>query len=154
VPNDFEQVRDENGVIWVSHPAPVNSPASAYWRRLNSLITITPVRVVDTRNGTGGISGSQPAGTIQTWAIAGTNGIPANAVGLVGNLTAAEYSAQGHLAIFPGGTPFPGTSTVNFAPVSYGWANSFIVAFGAGGQVSVYCHARSQVIIDAVGYLQ
>ncbi|HVS05279.1 MAG TPA: hypothetical protein VHK65_03830 [Candidatus Dormibacteraeota bacterium] len=100
-PNDFEQVRDANGAIWVSQPAPQGSPAVAYWRRLNTIIPMTPARVVDTRGGLGGVSGIQAAGTTQTWTIAGSNGIPANAIGLVGNLTAAGYTAPGYLAIFP-----------------------------------------------------
>ena len=153
-PNDFEQVRDGNGVIWVSHPAPSGSPAAAYWRRLNSMIPITPVRVVDTRSGLGGVNGIRPATTTQTWAIAGGNGIPANAVGLVGNLTAVAYTQGGYLAIFPGGTGWPGNSTVNFQPPIYAWANAFVVLFGSGGTVSVYMGATSHVVIDVSGYLQ
>ena len=153
-PNDFEQVRDGNGVIWVSQPAPAQSPAAAFWRRLNSMIPMTPVRVVDTRSGLGGVSGMQPAGSTQTWMLAGGNGIPTNAVGLVGNLTAAAYNTAGYLGIFPGGTAWPGNSTVNFSPASYAWANAFIVLFGTGGNVSVYMGATSHVIIDATGFLQ
>jgi hypothetical protein len=154
VPNDFEQVRDGNGVIWVSHQSPANSPAAAYWRRLNTMIPITPVRVVDTRSGLGGVSGIQAATTTQTWTIANSNGVPANAVGLVGNLTAAFYTESGYLAIFPGGTAWPGNSTVNFSPASSAWANFFVVLFGAAGNVSVYMGATSHVILDVVGYIQ
>src|SRR6202022_3787825 len=76
-PNDFEQVRDGNGGIWVSKPAPNGSPPpAASWRRLNSMIPMTPVRVVDTRIGLGGVSGMQTAGTTQTWMLAGGNGLP------------------------------------------------------------------------------
>lgn len=153
-PNDFEQVRDGNGVIWVSQPAPLGSPAAAFWRRLNTMVPMTPVRVVDTRNGLGGVNGIQPVGTTQTWTIAGGSGVPANAVGLAGNLTAAGYSTQGYLAIFPGGTAWPGNSTVNFAPASYAWANSFVVLFGTGGRVSVYMGATSHVVLDVIGFLQ
>jgi hypothetical protein len=153
-PNDFEQVRDGNGVIWVSHQAPQGSPPAAYWRRLNTMIPITPARVIDTRSGLGGVNGIQGVGGTQTWALAGGNGIPANAVGLVGNLTATGYSASGYLAIFPGGTTWPGNSTVNFSPASSAWANFFVVLFGAGGNVSVYMGATSHVILDVVGYIQ
>ena len=153
-PNDFEQVRDGNGAIWVSQPAPLGSPAAAFWRRLNTMIPISPVRVVDTRNGTGGINGIQGQGTTQTWTIAGSNGVPANAVGLVGNLTATGYTNQGYLAIFPGLTTWPGNSTTNFSPVAFAWANAFIVLFGAGGTVSVYMGATSHVVIDVTGFLQ
>jgi hypothetical protein len=154
VPNDFEQVRDGNGVIWVSHQAPDKSPPGAYWRRLNTMIPITPVRAVDTRSGLGGVNGIQPVGSTQTWALAGSNGVPANAVGLVGNLTAAFYTESGYLAIFPGGTAWPGNSTVNFSPASSAWANFFVVLFGAAGNVSVYMGATSHVILDVVGYIQ
>jgi hypothetical protein len=155
LPNDFEQVRDGNGVMWISQQAPFGSPPTAFWRRLNTMIPITPVRVVDTRSGLGGVNGMQAATTTQTWTIAGSNGVPASAIGLIGNLTAAAYSASGYLAIFPGGTAWPGNSTVNFSPASYAWANSFVVLFGTGGTVSVYMgSASSHVIIDVVGYLQ
>jgi hypothetical protein len=152
-PNDFEQVRDGNGVIWVSQPAPQGSPATAFWRRLNTMIPMTPVRVIDTRSGLGGVGGIQAAGTTQTWTIAGGNGVPTNAVGLAGNLTAAAYSASGYLAIFPGGTTWPGNSTVNFSPASYAWANFFVVLFGAGGTVSIYMGATSHVVMDVIGFL-
>jgi hypothetical protein len=118
------------------------------------MIPITPVRVVDTRSGLGGVSGIQAATTTQTWTIANSNGVPANAVGLVGNLTAAFYTESGYLAIFPGGTAWPGNSTVNFSPASSAWANFFVVLFGAAGNVSVYMGATSHVILDVVGYIQ
>lgn len=164
VPNDFEQVRDGNGAIWVSQPAATGSPAALYWRRLNSVIPITPVRIIDTRIGTGGITGPLLSGQTYTWQVAGgSTGIPAGALAIVANFTAAGFSGQGYFAVFPGGTPFANTSTVNWpagaAFASAGVANGFTAPLGSGasaGKVSVYVsnnRITAHLVVDVSGYV-
>src|SRR5438094_132410 len=81
-PNDFEQVRDGKGIIWVSK-------LGGGWRRLNSVITVNPFRIYDSR------PNARPANSTTDITIAGVGGIPADAIGFVGNLTAVGPAANG-----------------------------------------------------------
>ena len=158
-PNDFEQVRDSNGVLWLSGPG-------GAWRRDNSLrvdtpagtAAFTPARLLDTRSGA-----PLNGGTTYTFGpFNGTHGLPTDAVGIVGNLTVVDYTGAGYVSIFPGGVAWSGTSSLNFAPpfAASGWANSFTVGFGTGantGKISIRFSAngiKSHVVIDVTGYLQ
>jgi len=163
LPNDFELTRDQNGVVWISQPAPVGAATTAFWRRLNSLIPITPVRLIDTRNATGGIAGPLHSGQTYTWQVAGTDGIPASAIGVVANFTSTAFTGQGFFSAFPGGTAWPGTSTLNWPPgaelSAAGVANSSTVSLGTGGRagkMSVFLSNNgitSHLIVDVIAYI-
>jgi hypothetical protein len=167
-PNDFEQVRDGNGVLWLSGK-------SGTWRRANSLRVdlpsglgaFTPARLIDTRNGTGtpgsGLVANQPLQPGVTYIFGPfSGGLPVDAIGIVGNLTAVGFTGAGYLTIFPAGVAAPPTSSVNFAPpfASSGWANACTVGFGTGahaGQISIRLSNNgitSHVILDVTAYLQ
>jgi alpha-tubulin suppressor-like RCC1 family protein/pimeloyl-ACP methyl ester carboxylesterase len=115
----------------------------------------SPERVVDTRTGGGGPIGT---GTSRCFAIAGIASIPANATGLVVNVTAVGYRAKGWLTAYPGGQAVPTTSTLNFDVGEYAMANATIVGLG-GGQACINVGTiggtpgSSHVILDVVGYL-
>jgi len=171
LPNPFEQVRDANGVLYIHGTA---GAGQARWRRVNSLRTDTadgtgaafkPLRLVDTRN-TGGPAGDGASRTY-TAAPAGTGAstIPADAIAVVGNLTAVGFSpAGGYLAIVPAGVAYnPATdaSSLNFSTGAYAWANTFVCGLGVGltngGKLTVYvsCFAgTTNFIIDITGYIQ
>src|SRR5207245_993297 len=149
-PNDFEQVRDSNGVLWLSG-------LGGTWRRANSLrvdiptglAAFTPARLIDTRSSTGtagsGLGANaplQPGVTYIFGPFTNSNGLPPDAVGIVGNLTAVGFTGAGFITIFPAGVAVPATSSLNFAPpfASSGWANACTVGFGTGanaGKISI-----------------
>jgi hypothetical protein len=109
-----------------------------------------PARVVDTRNGGGAIIPGSP----RCFGIAGVSGIPANAAGVVLNLTSVGYASPGWLTLYPNGQPVPATSTLNFDPNEWAIANNSMIKLGASGQVCVDAgNASSQAIIDIVGYV-
>ena len=158
-PNDFEQVRDSKGVLWLSG-------VGGSWRRDNTLrvdtpagtAAFTPARIIDTRSGAqlqGGV-------TYTFGPFNNTNGLPADAIGIVGNLTVVNFTGAGYASIFPGGVAWPGTSSLNFGPpfATSGWANAFTVGFGTGantGKISIRLSAngiKSHVVVDVTGYLQ
>jgi hypothetical protein len=172
-PNNFEQVRDGLGVLWVSQPAAKGSANTAFWRRLNSTIPITPSRIVDTRgpNSTGGITGPLAFGQTYTWSpvpgatiIGGANngkpnGVDAHAIGIIGNVAVTGYQGNGFVAVFPAGASFDPSSspsTMNFS-TAWAWANAFTVLLGTGanaGKFSIYIGGTStHVIVDVVAYL-
>ena len=115
----------------------------------------SPQRVVDTRPTSGAIQ----TGNSRCFTLAGLNGIPPTATGLVLNLTAVEYAAQGWLTAYPAGVTVPPTSTQNFDPSEFAIANGAIVGLNSSGQMCVSVGTinsvpgSSQAIIDVVGYL-
>jgi hypothetical protein len=169
---NFAQVRDVNGVLWLSG-------VGGGWRRDNTVRVdniagtgpFAPARVLDTRSslGTAGSSPAlganqplQPGVTYTFGPITGSHGLPGDAIGIVGNVTVVNFTGAGYLSLFPGGSPDPGTSSINFGPpfASSGWANAFTLGFGTGGnagKISIRLSNNaitSHVILDVTAYIQ
>jgi len=70
------------------------------------------------------------------------------------NLTITETEGSGFLALFPGGTDNPGTSSINWSSSGLSLANSAVVAVPAGAEVAILCGGggRTHVVVDLVGY--
>ena len=169
----FEMIRGGDGSLWASRHT---GSGQSSWRRMNSVrvdsaandgSVFVPVRVINTDPGigpvVGGITGPLNQGVTYNWTLAGSNGIPADALGMVGNITAVAYTSGGFLTMFPKGVSQPTVSSVNFAGTFFAWGNHFTVGFGTGlvngGAVSIFvglnapsdtCH----VIVDVFGYIQ
>jgi hypothetical protein len=113
-----------------------------------------PTRILDTRiAGSGGAFRSQAPRSIQ---IAGVNGVPPNAVAVTANLTAANETTGGYLAVTRDPTAAPSTSTLNF-PTGDIRANNLTTPLAADGTVSVVfvgaaAGATTDVILDLTGY--
>lgn len=123
-----------------------------------SFYTVTPCRVLDTREENGSWGGPVlTAGVPRTFQIAGRCLIPAEAKSISANLTITQPTAQGHLTVYPGGTPVPGTSTLNFS-AGKTRANNAIVLLGGSGTVSVVSGQPPgntvHFILDVTGYFQ
>jgi hypothetical protein len=169
-PNLMEQVRDAGGVLWIHNPTGV-------WRRVNTLRTdasdnsggfFKPVRVLDTRN-TGPIKAPGSVTSVQIAGVgAGASAIPADAVAVAGNLTAAAYTGGGFLTIMPDGIttgvgqqydPTHDPASVNFQVGQGAIGNSFICGLNAG-KLQVYVGGpplpghSSHFIIDITAYIQ
>jgi hypothetical protein len=164
----FEIVRADDGAIWTSRGT---GTLKAAWKRVNAVrvdssdgagTPFKPKRVIDTRIGGGA---KKAAGTMNPVVVAGvgagTSNIPADAVAVIGNLTAVNYTGSGYLAIMPAGVafnPLADPSSVNFIVGQAAIANGFVVGLGTGanaGKVQVYVSGHaSHFIIDVTGYLQ
>ena len=135
--NKGEVIADANGDLWVCIVA--GSPGT--WRHLagtstsGSLHLITPKRVYDSRPTEAptaiGPKTSLAAATRTIDCTGNSSGVPSNATGLLLNVTAVTISANGFLAVTPGGAGFTGTSTLNWAAAGTAVANSVTVAAGA-----------------------
>jgi hypothetical protein len=162
-----ELVRDSQSILWASR---ASGTGVAAWRRLNTVRVdsadglnnfFQPVRIIDTRTGTGGVTGARAANTSTTWgSFLGTNGIPSDAIGIVGNVTVTGYTGNGFLAVYPAGgsfNPASSPSTMNYS-TNWAWANGFTVGFGVGtnaGKISIYTGwIATHVIVDVVAYIQ
>ncbi|MGH9264102.1 MAG: CAP domain-containing protein [Acidimicrobiales bacterium] len=114
---------------------------------------LTPVRILDTRTGTGGFTTPVgPGGTIDV-EIAGRGGIPTTDVaGVAMTVTVTQPTATGYLTLYPSGTARPAPSNVNFDPGET-MSNLAVVKVGSNGKVSLFnATGTTHVIIDAAGW--
>ncbi len=144
------------------------SYADDSWVPVKSTVQITPVRVIDTVTGVGGITGPLvPGATVYTSSIiAGTNGIPGSATGLVGNfaisgVNGALLNGYGVATIFPAGAATPATASINAGYGCFAISNGVSVGFGTGGnagKVSIVWNGGGPVphahaYLDVSGYI-
>jgi hypothetical protein len=114
--------------------------------------------LIDTRNANGPYGGpSLTAGTSRTFVLAGQCGIPATATAVALNVVVVSpTTGPGHLTVYPGGEPLPGTATINYVQGDIR-ANNAIVPLGAIGDIAVFCGQGSgtaDLVVDTVGYFQ
>lgn len=128
-------------------------------------VPVTPVRVFDTRNGTGGAGGSflQPGTPLHPNQLTGfdysATPLPTNAVAYVFNVTAIHPDNIGNLrvAAFPANSAtkpstIPDTSLINYMP-GKDVANSIVVGASGFGGLAVYSdNATVNVAVDFEGY--
>jgi hypothetical protein len=117
---------------------------------------LTPTRILDSRDGTGGISGQIGEHNARTFQVTGRGGVPSNATAVTGNLTVTGQTSQGYLLLGPNPQNNPTTSTLNF-PAGDDRANAVTVALGSGGTLSVTFVApttgqTTSVIFDVTGF--
>ena len=116
-------------------------------------VPLTPNRVLDTRDGTGGLAGPFTNHAARTFTV---GGVPSGAIAVTGNLTVTGQTSSGYLFIGPVATDNPSSSTLNF-PVGDDRANAVTVALGSGGTLSITFVAPSSgpsahAIFDVTGY--
>jgi len=120
-------------------------------------VPITPVRIVDSRDGSGasGLAGKFSAGLARSFAVAGLGGIALDAVAVSGNLTVTNQTKAGYLALTPDPTDTPSSSTLNF-PVGDNRANNVTIPLNATGQLAAVYKAlpgaTADVVFDVTGF--
>jgi hypothetical protein len=128
----------------------------------SSVVTVDPVRILDTRTDVG-LPGPFASAESQKLLVAGTSAVPVGATGVLLNVTVVNPSAAGFLSVRPGdATGAPSTSSLNFTAGDI-VPNSVQVALptaGANvGQIDITYDAfgvsgpTTEVLIDVVGYL-
>jgi hypothetical protein len=113
-----------------------------------------PVRILDTRNGTGGFSSPVGAGKTISLQVTGQDGVPATGVtAVVLNLTATGPSSSGWVIAYPDGQPRPAEgSNLNFTKGET-IPNQVIVPVGADGKIDLYNNAGTvNLVADLQGY--
>ncbi|MEI6496353.1 MAG: DUF1501 domain-containing protein [Actinomycetota bacterium] len=113
---------------------------------------LNPVRVIDTRDGTGGRS--IPLRAQESWAfpLAGHYGIPANAVAVALNVTTVNATQDTFVTVYPHGEARPVASNLNPAPGAV-TPNLVIARVGLAGAIEIYNNTGTvNVIADVVGY--
>jgi hypothetical protein len=117
--------------------------------------TLTPCRLVDTRNPNGTFGGpTMGPGTTRTFPLSqGSCGLPAvpGAQAYSLNMTVVPQGVLGYLSTWPAGATQPVVSTLN-ALKGQIVANAAIVPAGGTGSIDVYVTNTTDVIIDTNGY--
>lgn len=123
------------------------------------LYTLTPCRIVDTRQPGGAYTGpGLAAGQIRHFTIGGQCGIPFTARSVVFNVTVDYPTAPGDLRLYPGRESLPWSSTINFSANQTRANNATIPLAGNGsGHMSVKNDqgvGTVHLILDAYGYYE
>lgn len=142
---DTQSSRKDPGFFYAPVPAPT------------ALYTLTPCRLINTRDPNGPLGGPVFAAFAErTFDVAGTCGIPADAVALVVNLTVFDPVALGNLSVYPGNAFYLGTSVLNFQ-AGLVRANNAIIQLATDGAGTITVRngsaGNAHVILDVMGYL-
>ncbi len=116
---------------------------------------IVPIRVVDTRNGTGTPSGRFSACQQRDVKVAGVAGIPTGITAIMLNVTAADTDNGGYLTVWPAGVAKPPSSNLNWDPFR-NTPNMVIVGVSRDGYISIFneCGGNATVIVDVFAYVK
>ncbi|HEX3526366.1 MAG TPA: M12 family metallo-peptidase [Thermoanaerobaculia bacterium] len=123
---------------------------------LSDLYTLTPCRLLDTRNANGPLGGPALGAMAQrTFTAINSCGIPSTAKAIVVNITSVNPAAAGYLATFPGNA-FPlGTTVVSFQPLTVRANNAIIgLATDNTGTFGIQngSTGTTNVVVDVFGY--
>jgi hypothetical protein len=125
---------------------------------LDGLYTLPPCRLVDTRGPAGpGGAPSLDAGTLRVFPASGSCGIPPEATALVVNVTVANPTALGYLALYEAGAARPNASTLNFRAGENRANNAIIPLAGFPKSLAVYAgfgSGSADLVIDVTGYFR
>ena len=135
---------DVTGYFVVADP---NAPTGTTWR------PIEPLRVLDTRVGTGllgRIHNSSPV----VFFVTGF-GIPATATAVTGNVTVTGQTSAGYVFVGPSASANPTSSTIN-VPLKDTRANNATVRLGPGGTLAAVWKgapgSSTHLLLDVTGY--
>jgi len=118
-------------------------------------VPLVPARILDTRNGIGGVPVAQLGpGATMTVQVTGQGGVPGSSVGaVVVNVTVTNTSAPSHLTVYRTTDARPNASNLNWV-AGQTVPNLIEAAISGDGQLSVYNDAgATDVIMDVEGYV-
>lgn len=118
-------------------------------------VAVSPYRILDTRNGTGTGGLAVPVGPGQTITlqVSGVGPVPADATGVVLNITATEGTEASFVSAWPSGESQPNASVLN-VNVGLNLPNMVTAALGAGGRLDLFnLNGRVHLVADVAGYL-
>ncbi len=120
--------------------------------------TITPCRLLDTRNPNGPFGGpALDANVDRTFDVdAGACLVPATADAVYVNVTITQPTVAGNARLWPAGAPFPLVSALNYA-AGQTRGNNGIFGLNANGEFTIRATQASgtaHVIVDVVGYFE
>ena len=120
---------------------------------LSRYTPVSPTRVLDTRDGTGGPAVPLAGDSPRMLTVTGRGGVPTDGVSaVVINMAVTEPSGPGYLTVYPAGQTRPLASSLNYVP-GRTVANLVTVPVGAGGAIELYASGGSVPTVgDIAGY--
>lgn len=118
---------------------------------------MVPARLLETRTGRSTIDGlfnaggTRPAGSVLKLKIAGRGGVTADASAAALSITAVNTASRGFVTVYPCDQPRPTASNLNMVP-GRTVPNSVITALDGAGNVCIYVHSGSDLVVDVAGY--
>ncbi|WP_258724374.1 S8 family serine peptidase [Cellulomonas sp. NS3] len=123
-----------------------------------AFVPMSPVRALDTRDGTGGVpSAPVRGGRWVDLVVTGRNGVPVDATAVVLNVTATHVAEMTHVRVYPAPAASesaepPVISNLNLRP-GRDQANLVTVRVGDGGRVRFFTYAADlHLVADLAGY--
>ena len=124
----------------------------------SALVSLTPGRLMDTREGQSTVDGQfagigvRTANSVTELLVGGRGGVPGDAEAVVLNVTVTGAEGNGFITVFPCGQAVPTTSNLNFVAGDT-VPNAVIVKMGVGGQVCLFAaESATHLIADVNGY--
>ena len=129
------------------------SPGPTKPTSMSGFMPLTPVRVADTRDGTGGVVRRRlKAAERLRVTVRGVGGVPAGATAVVANVTAVDATRDHYFSVYPGSTARPETSNLNGGP-GRPVPNLVVMAIGEDGCIEVFnSHGETHCFVDVFGY--
>jgi hypothetical protein len=149
VPNQVWQGNEYSAPdgTWATRVSPLQTGGTTY-------VPITPVRVLDTRSGTG-LSGAFSSNKARTWQVTNGSSIPNGAVAVTGNLTVTGQQSAGYVSVTVSPTSSPPSSTINF-PLGQTRANNLTIPLSSAGELSAVFKGgsgkKTHLVFDVTGY--
>jgi hypothetical protein len=125
----------------------------------STFVGLTPSRILDTRDGTGGLGSSLWPGRPVAVQVAGRGGMPAMTAStppkaVVINVTITGATAGSYVTVWPDGAAQPLASDLNWV-AGQTIPNLVVVGLGSDGKVEIYSpYGYTDVVFDVVGYYQ
>ena len=133
-------------------PAAGDVSLIAQFAAVDGLTSITPKRVLDTRDGTGA-----PAGIVAATGVVSLDlraaGLPTDATAALLNVTVTDGTDPGFVTVYPCTQPRPTASNLNYTKGKTA-ANLVQVAVDPGGTVCLYAHGATHLVADLSGWFQ
>jgi Cysteine-rich secretory protein family len=111
---------------------------------------ITPVRLMDTREGLG--AGRLGAGQSVQLQVGGVGGIPSGVAAVTLNVTSTDASTAGYVTVYACDGPVPTVSNLN-PQFGRSRPNLVMTPVSSGGRVCLFSLGETELIVDATGYL-
>jgi uncharacterized repeat protein (TIGR02543 family) len=153
--NESSTLTDDPAVVGPSDPT-----SFAVLPRPLSFYTITPCRLVDTRNANGPSGGpGLVGGATRAFPVQGHCGVPTGAQAVALTITAVRPSGPGFFTLFPSNIARPLVSNVNYAGGEPALAGNAVVRLAdyatyPEADLAVYAAGSAHVILDVTGYFQ
>ena len=160
VPNAVIVPLDSNGYVcfFVYGRADVIVDVNGWFGVNAGFYPVNPVRVADTRTGSGTAQGrignGDEGGDPMVFNLNGVGGVPAGAGAVSLNVTAVNTEiarGTGYVSVYPCLSGRPNVSNLNFT-TGQTVPNAVIVPVDANGNICLYVYGRSDLIIDVNGW--